>query len=130
MKATALTPVFTKSIPATPDAETLYVSLEYRTAVHLCACGCGAKVVTPLGPNDWVLTFDGTVTLRPSVGNGQQPCRSHYLIRHDRVDWLAPISTHATSAAIHRDREAHRPVQQPKGMNWCRRAWARVRRCA
>ena len=25
----------------------LYVSTEYGVAAHLCACGCGSKVVTP-----------------------------------------------------------------------------------
>jgi hypothetical protein len=118
--------VFTKSIPASPEAETLYVSMEYKTAVHLCACGCGSKVVTPLGPHDWVLTFDGTVTLRPSVGNGQLPCRSHYYIRSDRIDWLPRISAAATRAAVVRDRAAHAPtavVRKP----WWRRVWGRVR---
>lgn len=64
MKAIALTPVFTKSIPADPEPGNLYVSMEYRTAVHLCACGCGTKAVTPIGPNDWTLIFNGEVTLQ------------------------------------------------------------------
>lgn len=126
MKATTLNTVFTKSIPATPEAETLYVSMDYRTAVHLCACGCGTKVVTPIGPNDWVLTFDGTVTLRPSVGNGQQPCRSHYYIRHDQIDWLPKISKAATSAALGRDHAAHnQPPAAPQiRIPWWRRPWS------
>ena len=129
MKAMTLNSVFTTSIPATPETETLYVSLEYRTAVHLCACGCGAKVVTPLGPNDWVLSFDGTVSLRPSIGSGQQPCRSHYYIRHDHIDWLPRISARATEAAIARDRTAHVPVAvAPTGPKaWWRRLWDQVR---
>ena len=28
----------------------LYVSEKYSVAGHLCACGCGNKVITPLGP--------------------------------------------------------------------------------
>lgn len=130
MKATSLNTVFIKSIPAAPEAETLYISMEYQTAVHLCACGCGTKVVTPLGPHDWIFTFDGTVTLRPSVGNGQQPCRSHYYIRHDQVDWLPRISAAATHAALERDRAAHVEVTAaPKvRRTWWRRAWERIRR--
>ena len=126
MRATTLNTVFTKSIPAAPEAETLYVSMDYRTAVHLCACGCGTKVVTPLGPNDWVLTFDGTVTLRPSVGNGQQMCRSHYYIRHNRIDWLPKISAAATNAALARDRAAHSGARElpTKPKSWWRRAWS------
>lgn len=92
MRARVLTPVFTEYIPAEPKPGNLYISMQFETAVHLCACGCKSKVVTPLGPHDWVLTFDGTVSLRPSVGNGQQQCRSHYYIRNDRVDWLPRIS--------------------------------------
>ena len=130
MRTTALSTVFTKSIPAAPLAETLYVSMEYRTAVHLCACGCGTKVVTPLGPNDWILTFDGTVTLRPSIGNGQQECRSHYYIRNDRIDWLPRIGAAATNAALARDRATHSQTPDvPKALKpWWRRAWNRLRR--
>lgn len=128
MRETTLNTVFTRSIPAAPEAETLYVSMDYQTAVHLCACGCGTKVVTPIGPNDWVLTFDGTVTLRPSIGNGQQECRSHYYIRHDRVDWMPKISAAATNAALARDQAAHRAATEtpatPK--SWWRRAWSRL----
>lgn len=130
MKATTLNTVFTTSIPAALEAETLYVSMVYQTAVHLCACGCGTKVVTPFGPHDWILTFDGTVTLRPSVGNGQRPCRSHYYIRHNQVDWLPRISAAATQAALARDRAAHVPITEPPKIRrtWGRRAWERVRR--
>lgn len=126
MKAMALNTVFTKSIPAKLEPEKLYVSMEYRTAVHLCACGCGAKVVTPLGPNDWVLSFDGRVSLHPSIGNGQQPCRSHYYIRNDHIDWLPRISALATDAALTRDRSAHvSAAVRPKA--WWRRLWDRIR---
>lgn len=132
MKATALAPAFTKSIPVALEPGTLHISMEYQTAVHLCACGCGVKVVTPLGPNDWILTFDGTVSLHPSVGNGQQACRSHYYIRNDRVDWLPKISRAATNAALASDRAAHAPAldaSPPRG-SWWRRAWDRLRRGA
>jgi hypothetical protein len=41
----------------------LYVSLEYATAIHACACGCGNEVVTPLSPNGWKLTFEPALRL-------------------------------------------------------------------
>ena len=66
----------------------LYVSEEYGTALHLCACGCGGEVVTPLRPKataGW--TLDGA-TLRPCIGNQAWACRSHYYVTDGRVEWL------------------------------------------
>jgi hypothetical protein len=61
-----------------------------RNAGHLCACGCGNKVVTPLDPAEWSFRDrSGLPTLFPSIGNWQLPCRSHYLITDGRID-LAP----------------------------------------
>lgn len=129
MKATSLVPVFTESIPASIKPRHLYVSMRYETAVHLCACGCGTKVVTPFGPHDWTMTFDGTVSLRPSVGNGQQVCRSHYYVRRDRIEWLPTISKRATLSATARDRAAHTQEPEPMAIpeNWWCRAWRRIR---
>lgn len=92
MSAERLEPKFVKYLPAVLDDGILYISLEYATASHLCVCGCGDRVVTPLGTADWILTFDGTVTLSPSVGNGQLACRSHYLIRRNDVRWCRPMT--------------------------------------
>ena len=110
MRCKKLKPIFTDYIPAQLEPETLYISMRFETAVHLCACGCETKVATPFGPHDWVLTFDGTVSMRPSLGNGQQPCRSHYYIRNNGIDWLPPISTDATRAAVARDRADRKSV--------------------
>ncbi len=66
----------------------LYVSEEFGAAAHLCACGCGAKIRTPLGPTEWALEeTDCGPTLRPSVGNWQQACQSHYWIYRGEVIW-------------------------------------------
>lgn len=68
----------------------LYVSEEFGTAAHLCACGCGAKVRTPLGPTEWAFEeTDAGPTLHPSVGNWQQSCQSHYWIYRGEVRWAA-----------------------------------------
>lgn len=68
-------------VPKTLEPGVLYVAEEFDVAVHLCACGCGSKVTTPLGPNEWTITEKGGLpTLHPSVGSWQLPCRSHYLI--------------------------------------------------
>jgi hypothetical protein len=64
----------------------LYVSSHYKTAVHLCCCGCGSETVTPLTPAQWRVVFDGkTVSLHPSIGNWNLPCRSHYIIQKNTV---------------------------------------------
>jgi hypothetical protein len=91
MTAKGFTPRFEEYIPADPEPGLLHISLRYATAVHLCACGCRRKVVTPLKPTGWRLIFDGTVSLDPSIGNGQYPCRSHYYIRSNRFEWLPRI---------------------------------------
>ena len=50
----------------------LYVSEEFGAAAHLCACGCGSKIRTPLGPTEWAFEeTDNGPTLCPSVGNWQ-----------------------------------------------------------
>lgn len=88
----------------------LYVSKEFGTAHHLCACGCGSKIRTPLGPTEWRLqeTADGP-TLWPSIGNWQKPCRSHYLIRRGRVEWAESWTQEQVLAG--RAREARRRNQ-------------------
>lgn len=75
-------------MPAQLEPAVLYVSEKYRTAAHLCACGCGEKVRTQLGDLGWHLTTGHHgPTLYPSIGNWQKPCRSHYFIRDGRVIW-------------------------------------------
>jgi hypothetical protein len=75
-------------MPKILEPGVLYVSEEFGAAAHLCPCGCGTKVRTPLGPTDWTLqeTVNGP-TLFPSIGNWQLPCRSHYLIKEGRIVW-------------------------------------------
>lgn len=77
----------------------LYVSFEYKTASHLCACGCGNVVVTPFdrGDNSWRLNVEqgkvhesgsilDLITLHPSIGN-QKICGAHYWIRKNKIIW-------------------------------------------
>lgn len=84
---------FVEYIPKEREEGVLYVSIPYATAVHSCFCGCGTKVVTPISPVGWQLTFDGeTVSLAPSVGNWNFPCRSHYFIRRNTVVWAGDMT--------------------------------------
>lgn len=80
-------------IPEKPEQGTLYISQKYKTAVHICCCGCGLEVVTPLNPAKWSLTDHGdSVSLFPSIGNWSFPCKSHYWIRHNKVMWARGMS--------------------------------------
>lgn len=66
----------------------LYVSGKFDIAMHLCPCGCGSKVKTPLGPTEWLVEeTNGGPSLRPSVGNWQQACQSHYWIDSGEILW-------------------------------------------
>lgn len=78
-------------IPEELENGVLYISLKYKVAIHLCACGCGGQTVTPLGKGEWLLTEnDEKVTLRPSIGNwaGESPYHAHYYITDSKIDWL------------------------------------------
>jgi hypothetical protein len=80
-------------IPKALEPGVLYAADEYDIAAHLCACGCGTKVTTPLGPTEWRVTEkNGLPTLSPSVGNWQLPCRSHYLIIAGKTHWAGQWS--------------------------------------
>lgn len=77
---------FIELVPEVLDEGTLYVSIEYCSAIHKCMCGCGNEVVTPLSPTDWKLFYDGkSVSLSPSIGNWGFECKSHYWITNDKV---------------------------------------------
>lgn len=66
----------------------LYVSTKYGTAAHLCACGCGEKIRTPLGETEWSFSEKATgPSLWPSVGNWQKPCQSHYVVDGGEIIW-------------------------------------------
>lgn len=108
---------YVRSVPAQLEPNTLYVSRKYDLVMHLCMCGCGTKVVTPLGPAEWsVREHAGKITLRPSVGTSGQTCKSHYLITNSEVRWLAPLTNSQQHRAVARDErdldaviKAHQP---------------------
>lgn len=83
----------------------LYISPKYQSAVHLCCCGCGEKVVTPLSPAEWQVRLDPAgVSLYPSIGNWAMNCRSHYWISSGRVRWAGAISKRQIQAVHRRDK--------------------------
>lgn len=87
-KLDRITHQFVERPPSPLEDGVLYVSIEFGTVIHKCCCGCGDKVVTPLTPVDWAVVYDGqSVSLHPSIGRWDAPCRSHYWIRNDHVLW-------------------------------------------
>jgi hypothetical protein len=102
-----LEPRFVTEVPQELDAGVLYVSMEYATVLHKCCCGCGEEVVTPLTPTDWKLCFDGSaVSLWPSVGNWNLPCKSHYVIRDNEVHESDTWTPQMIEKAILREKAA------------------------
>jgi hypothetical protein len=97
---------FVEFIPEEIEHGVLYVTIPFKSAVHSCACGCGKRVVTPLTPNDWKLTFDGkSVSLHPSIGNWNFPCKSHYWIRKNVIEDCARWSQMEINSARRKDRK-------------------------
>lgn len=107
---------FVELIPDELEDGVLYVSIKFGTVVHKCACGCGEEVVTPLGPAEWRLTYDGrTVSLAPSIGNWSFPCRSHYWIERGSVRWARGFSG-AEVAKVRQDAKARRESYYVEGI--------------
>ena len=101
-KLASIRPVFVEHVP--PDAEmedgVIYISEKFSTSIHMCACGCRGKTVMPINfvqedgvrttygwDYTWVATDSVSVTFSPSVGNQNFPCKSHYFIRNNKIEW-------------------------------------------
>lgn len=83
-----------RRVPEQLEYGILYVCFECNVVVHLCACGCGEKVVLPISPSCWSIKYNGeAVSINPSIGNFQIPCRSHYWIGHNKVLWVNDADT-------------------------------------
>ena len=81
------TPRWVELLPWKIEHGVLYISEKQRTAIHLCACGCGGKTVTPF--RFWNYRCEGDfVTFSPSISNAQLcPKKAHYFIEQNRVRW-------------------------------------------
>lgn len=79
---------FVEELPYRPENGMLYISMEHCMALHLCPCGCGHEIYIQFHPSQWRLEYDGHVSIRPSIGNFDLPCRSHYFITSDTVEWV------------------------------------------
>lgn len=121
MRISSIVCSFVTSFPPELKPGVLYVSTQFSSASHLCACGCHREVVTPLSPAQWVLTFDGSVSIRPSIGNWSLPCQSHYVIDHGAIRWARPFNRHEVS--VNRDADHRLLDEQSKTGRWW---WHRV----
>lgn len=87
----------------------LYVSEEYGAVAHLCPCGCGSRIRTPLGPTGWALDYTPAgPTLYPSVGNWQQACKSHYWIYEGEIIWADKWTPAQIAAGRRREEDRRR----------------------
>ncbi len=134
MTSASIAHEFVDSMPPDLKSGVVYVSIGFRTTMHLCACGCGIEVVMPLRPTAWSLTYDGdAISMSPSVGNWSFPCRSHYWIRRGRVEWAGDwsdkqvedgrhrtLAERGAIAAPHKDTERRRPRWWPLATLWSR----------
>jgi hypothetical protein len=110
---THLAPRFVGEMPEILDEGVLYVSLQHRSMLHLCACGCGSEVALPLAPLDWRFTWDGeTMSVSPSVGSWSLPCRSHYVIDRGRVRWAGDWSDKEIASGRQHDRRRRTAAQR------------------
>lgn len=107
MKTRSFVFEFVDLMPVQREDGKLYISIKYRTAVHNCFCGCGMKVVTPIRPTGWRLTYDGdAVSLSPSIGNWSFPCRSHYWLRDNKALPAGAMDNEKIDAGRRRDQAA------------------------
>lgn len=96
IKKVEIEPVFVITIPEVLEEGKVYISEEYKCAIHNCLCGCGEKTVMPLdciiqGQDlGWKLIKEpnGTVSFTPSIGNFQMPCKSHYIITKNIANFV------------------------------------------
>ncbi|TAK58114.1 hypothetical protein EPO17_00380 [Patescibacteria group bacterium] len=106
---------FVNIVPDNLEEDILYISTEYKTAIHICPCGCGSEVATPLSPHDWKLTFDGdSVSLYPSVGSWGLPCQSHYWITNNLIEWAPKWSREQINQGRTEDKESKKLYHNKK----------------
>lgn len=125
MRSDRIGHIFVSEIPRDLEGNTLYVSLTYATAIHLCP-GCERKVVTPFAPESWHLIFDGeTVSISPSIWNKAHECQTHYWIDRDRI---VPARRGYRPFGRYPADGPHEPSQRPAFANaWFRRLERRLR---
>lgn len=112
-------------LPDRPQPGHLYYSEKFRIAAHSCACGCGERVITPIGKLDWSLKrTPAGPSLSPSIGNWNLRCRSHYWIRDGKIIPARSWSQEDVESAAAREREFRRATSERPAR---RSLWSRLK---
>lgn len=123
MKTKAMRLELVELMPSKLESGVLYVSHKYQTAAHLCACGCGEKIRTQLGPLGWRFTNQRQgPSLFPSIGNWQKPCRSHYFIKGGHIVWAPPMSEAEVSRGRKEEMRRRDDFIRARNRGW----WGRI----
>ncbi|MBW8016147.1 MAG: hypothetical protein FVQ82_08170 [Planctomycetes bacterium] len=118
-------------MPKELEPGVLYVSEEFGAVAHLCPCGCGSKIRTPLGSTEWSLKVtDKGPSLFPSIGNWQLPCKSHYWIKHGEIIWASSWTPEQVAAGRCNEEErrhAYYDVLDRKRYGIVRKLWSWIK---
>ena len=116
-------------IPKLLDAEVVYHSVEYEIGALLCACGCGHRVSLLVPDSHRVTSEGGFATIHPSISVCDATCKSHYVIRAGRVEWLPAFSDHEATSVMRRQiaRHSEREEKQ-RPVSWRSRLGSAVTR--
>ncbi|MGX9120463.1 DUF6527 family protein [Mesorhizobium sp. BHbsci] len=88
-------------IPSQMREGIVYHTEEFELAGLLCACGCGHRITLLVPDSHNVWDEGGYVTIRPSIGVFDAPCKSHYIISAGDVQWLPGFSGAHASEIMH-----------------------------
>ena len=112
-------------IPNVMEEGTVYHTEEFEIAGLLCACGCGHRITLIVPDSHKVWDDGGYATIEPSVGVFDAPCRSHFVIRAGKVQWL-PAFSGSQAAKIMQAQIARHASHDAKPAFWLHRSVAVV----
>lgn len=104
--------------PPTLEEGVLYVSEKFELAAHLCACGCGHKVLVMLGDGHIVTGSHSAPSVTPSIGVWDAPCRSHYWILEGSISWDESWSEEEIRLSWTRQLERHSEAVPKARQRW------------
>lgn len=109
-------------IPRQMAEAVVYHTEEFELAGLLCACGCGHRITLLVPDSHEVWDDGGYVTISPSVGVLDAPCKSHFFITRGNVEML-PAFTVAHASAIMQAQIARHTARDAKPIPW----WLRTK---